>query len=204
MAGFDGVEITISANDSATDVIQSLEDAIGELGGSLLGLRQPLQIFELFQESFGGITGAIVETTSTIGFFGQGMSALQGLVSNGPFQLLIGQTIELQDQLLSTAATLVGTSKIISNGFEIKDAQQAILSLNQPLNDQIRQLKQESLELVGVTSKELVPVFQQVASGITPIGASLTDARGLTLSFAAALGTLQVPLYQSQQEIQSI
>lgn len=203
-ANINGVQITISANNQISPVLRSIQGELEDLGGSLLGLRQPFQVFELFQESFGGITGAIVETTSTIGFFGQGMSALQGLVSNGPFQLLIGQTIELQDQLLSTAATLVGTSKIISNGFEIKDAQQAILSLNQPLNDQIRQLKQESLELVGVTSKELVPVFQQVASGITPIGASLTDARGLTLSFAAALGTLQVPLYQSQQEIQSI
>lgn len=205
MAGFDGLEITITANaDDATDVISSLGDEIRNLGGSLLGLRQPLQIFEIFQDSFGGITSSIVQVTSVIGFFGQGMSSLQGLVSNGPFQLLIGQTIELQDQLLSTAATLVGTSKIISNGIELTDAREAILSLNKPLNDQIRQLKVESLDLVGVTSKELVPVFQQVAGGITPIGASLTDARGLTLSFAAALGTLQVPLAQSQQEITSI
>lgn len=204
MADAGGIEITITANDDASDVIRSVEDAIGELGASLVGLRQPLQIFELFRDSFGEITGSIVEVTSMIGFFEQGLSALQGFVSNGPFQLLIGQTIELQGQLLSTAATLVGTSKIISNGFEIKDAREAILSLNQPLNEQIRQLKIESLELVGVTSKELVPVFQQVASGITPIGASLTDARGLTLDFAAALGTLQIPLYQSRQEITSI
>ena len=192
-----GVNITISASNQVSPVLRSIQE-------ELLGLRQPLQVLDLFRSSFGGVTSSIVQATTTIGFFGQGMSTLRGLVSNGPFQLLIGQTIELQDQLLSTAATLVGTSKIISNGFEIKDAQQAILALNQPLNDQIRQLKQESLELVGVTSKELVPVFQQVASGITPIGATLTDARGLTLSFAAALGTLRVPLYQSQQEIQSI
>ena len=192
-----GVSITISASNQVSPVLRSIQE-------ELLGLRQPLQVLDLFRSSFGGVTSSIVQATTTIGFFGQGMSTLRGLVSNGPFQLLIGQTIELQDQLLSTAATLVGTSKIISNGFEIKDAQQAILALNQPLNDQIRQLKQESLELVGVTSKELVPVFQQVASGITPIGATLTDARGLTLSFAAALGTLRVPLYQSQQEIQSI
>ena len=199
-----GVNITISASNQVSPVLRSIQGELENLGGSLLGLRQPLQVFDLFRSSFGGVTSSIIQATTTIGFFGQGMSTLQGLVSNGPFQLLIGQTIELQDQLLSTAATLVGTSKIISNGFEIKDAQQAILALNQPLNDQIRQLKQESLELVGVTSKELVPVFQQVASGITPIGATLTDARGLTLSFAAALGTLRVPLYQSQQEIQSI
>ena len=198
VAGFGGTTITITANASqAVDVIR-------DLGESLLGLRQPLQVFDLFRESFGGVTSSIVQTTSVIGFFGQGMSTLRGLVSNGPFKLLIGQTIELQGQLLSVASTMAATSKIISNGFEIKDPTQAILALNQPINDQIRQLRIDSIDLVGVTSKQLIPIFQQVAQGATPIGATLSDARSLTIDFAAALGTLQVPLYQSRQEIQSI
>jgi hypothetical protein len=198
VAGFGGTTITITANASqAVDVIR-------DLGESLLGLRQPLQVFDLFRESFGGVTSSIVQTTSVIGFFGQGMSTLRGLVSNGPFNLLIGQTIELQGQLLSVASTMAATSKIISNGFEIKDPTQAILALNQPINDQIRQLRIDSIDLVGVTSKQLIPIFQQVAQGATPIGATLSDARSLTIDFAAALGTLQVPLYQSRQEIQSI
>jgi hypothetical protein len=198
VAGFGGTTITITANASqAVDVIR-------DLGESLLGLRQPLQVFDLFRESFGGVTSSIVQTTSVIGFFGQGMSTLRGLVSNGPFKLLIGQTIELQGQLLSVASTMAATSKIISNGFEIKDPTQAILALNQPINDQIRQLRIDSIDLVGVTSKQLIPIFQQVAEGATPIGATLSDARSLTIDFAAALGTLQVPLYQSRQEIQSI
>ncbi len=198
VAGFGGTTITITANASqAVDVIR-------DLGESLLGLRQPLQVFDLFRESFGGVTSSIVQTTSVIGFFGQGMSTLRGLVSNGPFNLLIGQTVELQGQLLSVASTMAATSKIISNGFEIKDPTQAILALNQPINDQIRQLRIDSIDLVGVTSKELIPIFQQVAQGATPIGATLSDARSLTIDFAAALGTLQVPLYQSRQEIQSI
>ncbi len=198
VAGFGGTTITITANaNQAVDVIR-------DLGESLLGLRQPLQVFDLFRESFGGVTSSIVQTTSVIGFFGQGMSTLRGLVSNGPFNLLIGQTVELQGQLLSVASTMAATSKIISNGFEIKDPTQAILALNQPINDQIRQLRIDSIDLVGVTSKELIPIFQQVAQGATPIGATLSDARSLTIDFAAALGTLQVPLYQSRQEIQSI
>ena len=198
VAGFGGTTITITANaNQAVDVIR-------DLGESLLGLRQPLQVFDLFRESFGGVTSSIVQTTSVIGFFGQGMSTLRGLVSNGPFNLLIGQTVELQGQLLSVASTMAATSKIISNGFEIKDPTQAILALNQPINDQIRQLRIDSIDLVGVTSKQLIPIFQQVAQGATPIGATLSDARSLTIDFAAALGTLQVPLYQSRQEIQSI
>jgi len=198
VAGFGGTTITITANASqAVDVIR-------DLGESLLGLRQPLQVFDLFRESFGGVTSSIVQTTSVIGFFGQGMSTLRGLVSNGPFNLLIGQTVELQGQLLSVASTMAATSKIISNGFEIKDPTQAILALNQPINDQIRQLRIDSIDLVGVTSKQLIPIFQQVAQGATPIGATLSDVRSLTIDFAAALGTLQVPLYQSRQEIQSI
>jgi len=192
-----GVSITISASNQVSPVLRSIQE-------ELLGLRQPLQVFDLFRSSFGGITSSIVQATTTIGFFGQGMSTLRGLVSNGPFRLLIGQTVELQGQLLSVASTMAATSKIISNGFEIKDPTQAILALNQPINDQIRQLRIDSIDLVGVTSKQLIPVFQQVAQGATPIGATLSDARSLTIDFAAALGTLQVPLFQSRQEIQSI
>lgn len=192
-----GVSITISASNQVSPVLRSIQE-------ELLGLRQPLQVLDLFQSSFGGITSSIVQATTTIGFFGQGMSTLRGLVSNGPFKLLIGQTVELHGQLLSVASTMAATSKIISNGFEIKDPTQAILALNQPINDQIRQLRIDSIDLVGVTSKQLIPVFQQVAQGATPIGATLSDARSLTIDFAAALGTLQVPLFQSRQEIQSI
>lgn len=199
-----GVNITISASNQVSPVLRSIQGELENLGGSLLGLRQPFQVFDLFRSSFGGITSSIVQATTTIGFFGQGMSTLRGLVSNGPFKLLIGQTVELHGQLLSVASTMAATSKIISNGFEIKDPTQAILALNQPINDQIRQLRIDSIDLVGVTSKQLIPVFQQVAQGATPIGATLSDARSLTIDFAAALGTLQVPLFQSRQEIQSI
>ncbi len=192
-----GVSITISASNQVSPVLRSIQE-------ELLGLRQPLQVLDLFRSSFGGITSSIVQATTTIGFFGQGMSTLRGLVSNGPFKLLIGQTVELHGQLLSVASTMAATSKIISNGFEIKDPTQAIQALNQPINEQIRQLRIDSIDLVGVTSKQLIPVFQQVAQGATPIGATLSDARSLTIDFAAALGTLQVPLFQSRQEIQSI
>ena len=199
-----GVNITISASNQVSPVLRSIQGELENLGGSLLGLRQPFQVFDLFRSSFGGVTSSIVQATTTIGFFGQGMSTLRGLVSNGPFKLLIGQTVELHGQLLSVASTMAATSKIISNGFEIKDPTQAIQALNQPINEQIRQLRIDSIDLVGVTSKQLIPVFQQVAQGATPIGATLSDARSLTIDFAAALGTLQVPLFQSRQEIQSI
>ena len=192
-----GVSITISASNQVSPVLRSIQE-------ELLGLRQPFQVFDLFRSSFGGVTSSIVQATTTIGFFGQGMSTLRGLVSNGPFKLLIGQTIELHGQLLSVASSMSATSKIISNGFEIKDPTKAIQALNQPLNEQIRQLRIDSIDLVGVTSKQLIPVFQQVVQGATPIGATLSDARSLTIDFAAALGTLQVPLFQSRQEIQSI
>ena len=192
-----GVNITISASNQVSPVLRSIQE-------ELLGLRQPFQVFDLFRSSFGGVTSSIVQATTTIGFFGQGMSTLRGLVSNGPFKLLIGQTIELHGQLLSVASSMAATSKIISNGFEIKDPTKAIQALNQPLNEQIRQLRIDSIDLVGVTSKQLIPVFQQVVQGATPIGATLSDARSLTIDFAAALGTLRVPLFQSRQEIQSI
>ena len=95
-----GVNITISASNQVSPVLRSIQGELENLGGSLLGLRQPFQVFDLFRSSFGGVTSSIVQATTTIGFFGQGMSTLRGLVSNGPFKLLIGQTVELHGQLL--------------------------------------------------------------------------------------------------------
>ena len=65
-------------------------------------------------------------------------------------------------------------------------------------------MEQGSLQLSNVTSKDLVPIFSIVAGQAGAIGASLNQASDLTLSFAASLGTLNIPLYQANQEIQSI
>lgn len=179
---------------------------IGLFPGQVAGIDEQLEIFGYVEQIFGGISEGVNAVSQKIFFFTQALGSLQQLTQNGPFQLLIGQTVELREQLLATQASLVGTSKILNSftGKEIADPVEAIQSLDLPIKNQIELLRKESLELVGVTSKELVPLYQQVAQRITSIGGSLSDARALSLDFAASLGTLNIPLFQSQQEISSI
>jgi hypothetical protein len=179
---------------------------IGLFPGQVAGIDEQLEIFGYVEQVFSGISEGIALVGQKIFFFSQAIGSLQGLVQNGPFKILIGQTVELREQLLATQASLVGTSAIFNKftGQEIKDPTTAIKALDLPILGQIEKLRTESLELVGVTSKDLVPLYQQVASRITGIGGSLTDAKDLALDFAASLGTLNIPLFQSQQEIASI
>jgi hypothetical protein len=181
-------------------------DVFSAIPGKFAGFNEPLAVFGFLQNTIGSVTEGVSFLSERLTFFTQGLSSLQQLTQNGPFKLLIGQTVELREQLLATQASLVGTSAIFNKftGQEIKDPTAAIKSLDLPILNQIEQLRVESLKLVGVTSKDLVPLYQQVASRITSIGGSLTDARNLSLDFAASLGTLNIPLFQSQQEISSI
>lgn len=181
-------------------------DIFSLIPGKFAGFNEPLAVFGFFEQTIGSVASGVSFLSERLSFFTQGLSSLQQLATTGPFKLLIGQTVELREQLLATQASLVGTSTIFNKftGQEIKDPTAAIKSLDLPILGQIEQLRKESLQLVGVTSKDLVPLYQQVASRITAIGGSLTDAKDLALDFAASLGTLNIPLAQSQQEISSI
>ncbi|HEY9660153.1 MAG TPA: hypothetical protein V6C65_16975, partial [Allocoleopsis sp.] len=152
----------------------------------------------------GGVVSAVSQASQEIAFFGAAIQELKGFVLGGPFNALVGQNIELREQLLATQASLAGTSKIFQGGIEIGDPAKAITALTEPVEKAIKDLRFESLELVGVTSNELVPIFQQLAGSVTPLGGDLSDAKDLTLDFAASLGTLSIPLFQARQEVGSI
>lgn len=192
-----------------SDLSQKVPQALNTFSGlpaTIAGVGTPLEIFSLLESSVGGFAQGVATVSDRIIFFSQSLTSLQQLAANGPFQLLIGQTVELREQLLATQASLVGTSNIFDGltGQRIDDPTKAILSLTGPIKGIVRELERESLELVGVTSKELIPLFDQVASRITSVGGGLSDAKDLALDFAASLSTLNIPLFQSQQEISSI
>ena len=170
----------------------------------IAGAAEPLGIFKLIEDGIGASTGAIFEFSQKIAFLGLGFQALKGLVENGPFDLLIGQNIRLQEQLLSTQASLAATNNIVLNGNKISDPTQAIKALGPAVEEAIAKIRKDSLDLVGVTSKDLVELFQIVAGQASNIGANLTQVADIVSSTAAALGTLGVPLFQSRQEISSI
>lgn len=179
-------------------------DAVSNVFFGIAGFDEPLTVFENIRGAVGSTTSGIFQLTQEIAFFSAGLDALKQFVVSGPFELLIGQNVSLREQLLATQSSLVATNKIIQNGQEIKDPTTAIKALDNPVKQAISDLREGSLDLVGVTSNDLVPLFQQVAQASSSIGASLSDSKDLSLSFAASLGTLSIPLAQSRQEIGSI
>ncbi len=216
-AGFERVSPAIDAIDkSAIRIYNTLStlpskiaaplNTIAQFPGAIAGFNEPLKVFGYLQDTIAGFANGVSSVVERVAFFSQGLSSLQQFATTGPFKTLIGQNIELREQLLSTQSSLVATSKIYSGftGQQITDPKTAIQSLEDPIKTAIDKLRIESLDLVGVTSKDLVPLYQQIAGQITGIGGKLTDAKDLSLDFAASLGTLQIPLYQSRQEIGSI
>ncbi|MBE7381265.1 MAG: hypothetical protein F6J95_007625 [Leptolyngbya sp. SIO1E4] len=124
---------------------------------------------------------------------------------------LIGANEQLNQEILGSAANLAATSRILRNGIEITSPTEQIEQLQGPLRDALKQIAQDSIDLVGVTSQELTGVFATLnsqAAQLTGQSKEFTnaiDAAGkLTIDFSAALGTIGLPLNQAGQEIRSI
>jgi hypothetical protein len=179
MAAVSPLTLIFQAVDQASPVVRSL---IGDL-------KKNFEVVTSLSFAYNQVTQTIQQ------FAAQGQKA---------YSLLIGQNTELQQQLLATQASLVATNKVISQGVEITDPTKAIQALTEPVNQAVAKLRQGSLELVGVTSAQLVPLFQLIAGQSANIGASLDDSSKLALDFAAALGTTNIPLNAANQEINSI
>ena len=177
---------------------------VSAVADPIAGATEPLELFELLEAGASKATNAVFEVSQRLTFLSFGFQALQGFVQNGPFQLLIGQNAKLQEQLLATQASLTATNKIIQNGATISDPTKAIQALGPAVEAAIAKIRKDSLELVGVTSKDLVDLFQIVAGQASNIGANLDQSANIVTSTAAALGTLGIPLFQARQEITSI
>jgi hypothetical protein len=168
------------------------------------GFNEPLELFDEFQKGFSSVANGINAVSQNIFFFTSAFQSVQGLVSNGPFKLLIGQNQELRAQLIQTQSTLVATNKIMRDGLEIKDPTQAITALNAPIQAAIDKIRQGSLALTGVTSNQLIDVFNTVSTYASQVGLDLNKSADLTLSMASALSSLNLPLSQQRQEVASI
>lgn len=194
-------------------------EAVTQGAGAIAGLSEPTELFNAIREGAGGAFSAIASVGEQITFFSSGLSTLQSLVTNGPFELLIGQNIKLREQILSTQASLVSTNNVVDgfNGNALvtgtaqggEDQTAANLraqfeAIKGPVKSAIDDIRKGSLELSGVTSGQLIDGFNIIATQAGNIGLSLKQSSQLTLSFAAALGTLGVPLDQARQEISSI
>lgn len=139
-------------------------------------------------------------------FFGKAVGAARGF-----YQATIGANEELNQLILSSQASLVATNRVFQGGIEIEDSSEAIAALEDRIRGSLDTIRKNSLSLVGVTSRELVPLFQilstqssNLANQSREIPGAIEAAELLTTDFAAALGTIPIPLEQARQEINSI
>ncbi len=145
--------------------------------------------------------------------FNQVTQAAQGLAVAGQaaYGALIQSNEQLRQEILSTQASLAATSEVSLGGEIIGDPTEAILALEAPIKKAIENIRRDSLQLIGITSAELVPLFQiistnsqQIANQSKEFADPIEAASKLTISFAASLGTLSIPLYAAREEITSI
>lgn len=136
-----------------------------------------------------------------------GLNSAAGILKNtfGAFySTTIGQANRFEESLLKTKTTLASTSDVFVNGKKVTDPLEAIKALTGVIDERVESIRLRTIDLAGVTSGEVVEVFGIVASQAGQIGASISEAEDLAISFAAALGTFGLPLRQARQEITSI
>lgn len=185
---------------AATGGLSGLSQGVGLVAGA----GEPLELFSLMKQGTSSAIEAVSNVSQEIFFMGGALQQLQSIVVGGPYDILIGQNVRLQEQLLSTKASIAANNKVLQDGITIEDPGKAIDALNAPIDAAISQIRKDSLELVGVTSKDLVEVFNIISQQISNVNLDLGEAADLTISFAAGLGTIGLPLDQARQEIQSI
>lgn len=157
-----------------------------------------------------GIARKISSVSQSLFFWREAISTIKGVFGQA-YDYLIQRNEQMNQQILSSQASLVAVSNIFKNGFQITDTTQAIQSLAPKIKATLDQIQKDSLALVGVTSQQLNEPFQILLTNAQQISGqsvvfkdSIAAAGKLVPAFAATLGTLQIPLFQANQEITSI
>ena len=97
----------------------------------------PISLIFKAVDNASGKVKSLISTVGGIAFtYNNVGQAIQSVTAQGQqlYQKLIGQNVELQQQLLSTQSSLVATNKVISQGVEVKDPTAAIKALNAPIS----------------------------------------------------------------------
>lgn len=149
--------------------------------------------------------------------FNNVVGAIQNLAAAAKpaYDFLIGSNERLNAQLLTSQANLASSTRIFKGGIEIVDPTEKIKASQPALKAALKQIEKDTQSLVGVTSQDVNELFQitlgnasqlnnqskDVAKGL---GDPIKAATSLTKGFAATLQTMNVPLNQARQEINSI
>lgn len=134
----------------------------------------------------------------------QGAVAAFRQVSARTYGLLIGQNIELREQVQSTAAQLASKMDVLSGGKVVSNTLEAIKAAQAPVQEQINKLRIDATRLSGVTSNDLVPNFQAMANAAGSLRLNLDQSREMATRLSAQAITLGLSTSQTQLYIQQI
>jgi hypothetical protein len=168
--------------------------------------RTRSEIDSLQQGAIGGFT----ELLSSFELFKTALAGVQS-VASGLYSVLIDSNEKLNAELLKSQTNLASNLEIYRNGSEIVNITEKITSTQETLRQSLKQIEQDTKNLVGVTTEQVNGVFQVLLQNSQKfIGQSkefsdpIEAATASTKNWAAALGTLGIPLEQANQEIRSI
>jgi len=155
-------------------------------------------------------TGGFTELNNAFEVMQKALAGVQG-VATSLYSALIDSNEKLNAELLKSQTNLASNLEIYRDGTEIVDITEKIVSTQNLLKDSLKQIEQDTKSLVGVTTDQVNGVFQVLLQNSQKfIGQSkefsdpIEAATASTKNWAAALGTLGIPLEQANQEIRSI
>jgi hypothetical protein len=146
---------------------------------------------------------SLADVSAALNLAQQGFSALSA-AAQAFYSSAIAQNLELERLVLSSATAIAGTSQVFRDGFEITEPLQKIQALTGEVQKAFDYIREETFKLSGVTSNDVIPLFEVLASKISSVGGGIQDAADLSVKFAAGLSVIGVPLAQARQEINSI
>ena len=164
-----------------------------------------------------GIAGQAANLFGKLGNVAFGFNNIVGAVqtlaaaAKPAFDFLIGSNEKLNAQLLSSQTNLASATRIFRGGVEITDPTAKIQSSQGALRTALKQIEIDTQQLVGVTSADVNNLFQITLQNAAALNnqskqfpGPIAAAGELTKGWAASLKVIGLPLYQANQEINSI
>lgn len=203
-----------SVNVSAAQQYTTLNKELGitqeqfkRLSGIVQSTSQQTKQATSIQDQFGGgVAGLAFKFNSVV-------QAAQTLIATlrPAYDSFIGSNEKLNAQLLQSQTNLASTSRVFKDGIEIKDPTEAIKASEGQLRSALKQIERDTQSLVGVTSQQVNELFQITLTNAKDLNNQskqfpdpISAATSLTKGWASALGTLNIPLDQARQEINSV
>lgn len=205
----------LGAVDTVKNIPQRFISSSAATSNFFLGLAnttEPLSALNTIITKVGQVGSSFFMATQQLAMFTSGFQGIAQIIQSSPIGLIIRQSDELEKQTISIQASLVATNKVAkgdlsTNKNESSYTSSSLEGINLSrgqVESGIDRIRQGSLEIANVTSSQLIDPFLNVASlsGVTRM--NLDQSAELTLKFAAAMSTLNIPAGQNKQEIQSI